>query len=206
MQTVDIKGKSYVMVHDRILFFRENYPNHSLVSEIVELKEGRCVIKASILDADKVVVATGHAYEMEGSTFINKTSYIENCETSAWGRALGNLGVGIDASIASAEEVANAIKQQEAPKKGKVAQEKFAAERCTEEQVQDLYGEGEKLGMTNAEVNTMAGWYKNKKKLGVQMTKDGAKSLITDFPTEYALWTAAQMEPVRNAQEEDVEY
>ena len=52
------------------------------------------------------------AYEKEGSTFINKTSYIENCETSAWGRALGNLGIGIDTSIASAEEVQNAVLNQ----------------------------------------------------------------------------------------------
>jgi hypothetical protein len=45
-------------------------------------------------------------------SLVNKTSYIENCETSAWGRALGNLGIGIDASIASAEEVITAIAQQ----------------------------------------------------------------------------------------------
>jgi hypothetical protein len=44
---------------------------------------------------------------------INKTSYIENCETSAWGRALGNLGYGIQTSIASAEEVEMAIAKQE---------------------------------------------------------------------------------------------
>ena len=37
--------------------------------------------------------------------FINKSSYVENCETSAWGRALANFGIGVDSSIASAEEV-----------------------------------------------------------------------------------------------------
>ena len=73
-------------------------------------------LKAIIKNPDGVILATGLAYEKEGSTFINKTSYIENCETSAWGRALGNLGIGIDTSIASAEEVGNAIKQQNKPK------------------------------------------------------------------------------------------
>ena len=53
-----------------------------------------------------------HAYEKEGSTFINKTSYIENCETSAVGRALGFLGIGIDGSVASADEVKTAILNQ----------------------------------------------------------------------------------------------
>ena len=58
------------------------------------------------------VRATGYAYEKEGSTFINKTSYIENCETSAIGRALGIFGIGIDGSVASAEEVRNAKANQ----------------------------------------------------------------------------------------------
>jgi predicted Fe-Mo cluster-binding NifX family protein len=62
------------------------------------------------------------AYEKEGSTFINKTSYLENCETSACGRALGMAGFGIDVSIASFEEVSNAIAQQEDQKETKAEQ------------------------------------------------------------------------------------
>ena len=58
-------------------------------------------------------MATGLAQEKENSSFINKTSFVENCETSAWGRALGNLGIGIDTAVASAEEVKNAILNQE---------------------------------------------------------------------------------------------
>jgi hypothetical protein len=56
-------------------------------------------MKASIFDKNDRLIATGTAYEKESSSFINKTSFIENCETSAWGRALGNLGIGIDNSI-----------------------------------------------------------------------------------------------------------
>jgi hypothetical protein len=66
-------------------------------------------MKASIFDKNDRLIATGTAYEKESSSFINKTSFIENCETSAWGRALGNLGIGIDNSIGSADEVKNAI-------------------------------------------------------------------------------------------------
>lgn len=117
MKTVNIKGKEYVEVNERIKYFREKYKNWSLTSKIISLKEGVCVIRAVIRDENGVVKATGLAYEKESSSFINKTSYIENCETSAWGRALGNLGIGIDASIASADEVQNAQRNQEdAPK------------------------------------------------------------------------------------------
>jgi hypothetical protein len=89
----------------------------SLTSELIDLTENRCVIKASVTDEKDKVIATGIAYEVMGSSYINKTSFIENCETSAWGRALGNLGIGIDTSIASAFEVNNAIKQQDSKPK-----------------------------------------------------------------------------------------
>lgn len=108
---VNIKGKSYVTVAERLKAFREKYPDYALLTEIVELTEERVVMKASIQYGDEVI-ATGHAYEDKNSTFINKTSFIENCETSAWGRALANLFGAYD-DIASADEVANAVKQQE---------------------------------------------------------------------------------------------
>ena len=120
MKTIDIKGKPYIEVNERLKEFRSNpkYDGYSLESEFIELENGVCTIKAIIKNAQGVVIATGFAQEKESSSFINKTSYIENCETSAWGRALGNLGIGIDTSIASAEEVLNAIKNQE-PKEQK---------------------------------------------------------------------------------------
>ena len=121
--TVNLKGKEYVMVNDRILAFKKLYPSWAIVTERVKLSEGICVIKATILNEDGEPMATGHAYEKEGSSFINKTSYIENCETSAVGRALGLLGIGIETSIASAEEVANAIKQQKEDKPLPTAQD-----------------------------------------------------------------------------------
>ena len=119
LKTINIHGKNYVEVNERVKYFRENYKGWSLISELIDLTENRCVIKASITDQKDKVIATGIAYEVMGSSYINKTSFIENCETSAWGRALGNLGIGIDTSIASAFEVNNAIKQQETKLKTK---------------------------------------------------------------------------------------
>ena len=119
LKTINIHGKNYVEVNERIKYFRENYKGWSLISELIDLTENRCVIKASITNEKDKVMATGIAYEVMGSSYINKTSFIENCETSAWGRALGNLGIGIDTSIASAFEVNNAIIQQETKPKTK---------------------------------------------------------------------------------------
>ena len=70
------------------------------------------VVRASIKNDEGVEVASGYAHEKQNSSFINKTSFIENCETSAWGRCLGNFGIGVDESVASADEVANAINNQ----------------------------------------------------------------------------------------------
>lgn len=116
IKTTDIKGKDYAEVNQRIKAFRMLCPNGTISTEIVSLENSVCIIKASVFDDDKLL-GTGTAYEKEGSTFINKTSYIENCETSAVGRALGMLGIGIDASVASYEEVANAQKQQKEDEK-----------------------------------------------------------------------------------------
>ncbi len=112
LKTVDIKGKQYVQVNDRIKYFRENFKGYSLQSEIISLDDVACVIRASILNEKQEIVAHGIAREKNGDSFINKTSYVENCETSAWGRALGNFGIGIDNSVASSDEVATAIENQ----------------------------------------------------------------------------------------------
>ena len=113
LQTVDVKGKNYVEVNKRVMAFRELEPNGSILTEIISLENGVVVMKATVSSGEGQVLGTGFAYEKESSSYINKTSYIENCETSAVGRALGFCGIGVDTSIASAEEVTNAIQQQE---------------------------------------------------------------------------------------------
>lgn len=113
-KTTNIKGKEYVEVNERIKFFRleDKYKGWSLATEMVHLDDNSCVIRAVISDEKGSIIATGFAQEDKSSSFINKTSYVENCETSAWGRALANLGIGIDTSIASSNEVAIAIAKQ----------------------------------------------------------------------------------------------
>ena len=112
IKTTDIKGKDYAEVNQRIKAFKMVYPNGTIYTKMKSNVDGVCVFKAYIYDGDKLL-GTGYAYEKEDSTFINKTSYIENCETSAVGRALGMCGFGIDTSVASAEEVQNAIANQD---------------------------------------------------------------------------------------------
>lgn len=115
-KTTNIRGKQYVEVNERIKFFRqeEQYKNWTLMSEFTHLDADVAVCKATIADDKGRVVSTGHAHEERGSSNINKTSFVENCETSAIGRALAMLGIGIDTSIASANEVEEAIAKQQA--------------------------------------------------------------------------------------------
>lgn len=113
IKTTDIKGKEYAEVNQRIKAYRMVYPTGTIRTEMMSNENGVCIFRATVTDEDDNILATGTAYEKEGSTFINKTSYIENCETSAVGRALGMCGFGIDTSVASAEEVQNAITNQE---------------------------------------------------------------------------------------------
>ena len=131
-KTTNIRGKQYVEVNERIKFFRqeEQYKNWSLITEFTVLDDAQCVCKASIADPEHRIISVGHAHEVQGSSNINKTSYVENCETSAIGRALAMLGIGIDTSIASANEVSDAIAKQESPttKKIKQVQEKLDTE------------------------------------------------------------------------------
>ena len=108
IQTVDIRGKEYAEVAQRVMAFRKIEPNGEILPEMIFNENGTCIFKASIIDGDGKTLAVGHACEREGVGSINKLSHIENCETSAVGRALGFCGIGSAASIASADEVKNA--------------------------------------------------------------------------------------------------
>ena len=112
LRRTNIKGKDYIEVNQRILAFWELYPNGRITTELLADDGKRCTFKASVYDGDNLL-ATGHSFEFQGAGMINKTSYVENCETSAVGRALGMLGIGVTESIASADEVQAAIEHQE---------------------------------------------------------------------------------------------
>ena len=115
-KTTNIRGKQYVEVNERIKFFRQEdqYKGWGIHTDINMLDGDQCLCKCTIVNEDGEVIAQGHAHEVKSSSNINKTSHVENCETSAVGRALAMLGIGIDTSIASSNEVQEAIaKQQE---------------------------------------------------------------------------------------------
>ena len=105
-------------VNERLKEFRKLFKDYSLTSEIIELTPEVCTIKAVITDDKGVVRATGLAQELRNNamSLVNKTSYVENCETSAWGRALGNFGIGIDSAICTADELLMAMNAQQADK------------------------------------------------------------------------------------------
>ena len=115
IKTTNIKGKEYAEVNQRIKAFRMVYPHGRIETNMLSNEGGMCVFRATVGDGEETL-GTGHAYEKESGSFINKTSYIENCETSAVGRALGMAGFGIDTSVCSAEELGNALANQEANK------------------------------------------------------------------------------------------
>ena len=116
MKTVNIKGKNYVQVNERVKAFRGNaeWKGWSIVTTVHTLTDDVCVMQATIRNSSDQIIATGWAREVrnDASSMVNKTSYVENCETSAVGRALGFLGIGIDENICSAEELAFALQAQ----------------------------------------------------------------------------------------------
>ena len=86
-------GKTYHDVSQRIEAFRAFHPRHQIKSDMIANDGKMVVFKASIFDPDGKELATGHAEEVRGSTQVNKTSALENCETSSIGRALAQMGL-----------------------------------------------------------------------------------------------------------------
>ena len=108
---VDIKGKTYLTVALRVANFRAEHPDWGIVTHIHAVDDAVVIMQASIYNAEGRVIGTGYAEEHRASSQINRTSALENCETSAIGRALAACGYG-GTEYASANEVENAIHQQ----------------------------------------------------------------------------------------------
>ena len=188
MKSVDIKGKSYMEVNQRIKAFRMLCPNGSIRTEMISNESGVCIFRAVIFDGEGNLLGTGTAYEKEDSSFINKTSYIENCETSAVGRALGMCGFGIDVSVASAEEVQNAINNQgtiETEEEAKALKITFG--KHNGKTIGQIYDEGEEKYLTWLFDNTND---ENMKKAVsiltglVEATPEETKEIVKDMPIQ----------------------
>jgi len=114
MKSVNIKGKEYITVNERLIFFRSQpqYKGWRISEDVVSLDDKEGLFKVTIINPDGFEMAVAHAQEYRDSSYINKTSFVENGFTSALGRALGYLGIGIDTAIASADEVQTAVVNQ----------------------------------------------------------------------------------------------
>ena len=108
---VPIHGKQYFTVARRINDFREQHPDYGIHTEILSVNEETVVCRAVITDSEGRQLSSGIAEENRRASKINSTSAVENCETSAVGRALAFFGLA-GTEIASADEVAGAINQQ----------------------------------------------------------------------------------------------
>ena len=107
-KAIDIKGKKYVLVSDRVQYFNENYPNGSIITNLVSEPTSEMIIIQAIVRPDikeSMRQFTAYSQAVIGDGMVNKTAALENAETSAVGRALGFMGIGVIESIASADEM-----------------------------------------------------------------------------------------------------
>lgn len=114
--------KDYIDVAQRVKAFRRAYPMGFIITDIISAGEGVVTTRTEVgyyEEGQRIVIASGTANEVQSASQINQTSYIEVCETSSTGRALGYAGFGIDAGIASADEMRTALKQQEMAEESK---------------------------------------------------------------------------------------
>lgn len=113
---VNIHGREYYTVAERVQQLNKEVgrDKYSLITTIVSNTDGVLIMKANLQIGDQVYI--GHSLEREGSSQINKTSHLENAETSAIGRALAAAGF-LGHEYASANEVENAVHQQDKPVK-----------------------------------------------------------------------------------------
>lgn len=156
MTKTDIKGSDYAPVNERIKAYRKVYPTGSIITKIEEVKDDYVRIRVEVTDEQDRVIATGTASEtLTGDAkkdYINKTSMIENCETSAAGRALGFAGFGVDKAVASAEDIE---RNKENSKRFEIAKGVFVKESdailVVKNSINDLC---RKMGLVKAELES----------------------------------------------------
>ena len=176
---VRIHGKEYLTVARRINDFRSQHPDYGVHTEILSIDESTVVCRAIITDANGRQVSSGIAEEHRRASKINQTSATENCETSAVGRALAFFGMA-GTEIASADEVAGAIAQQNAPQNDWLAEHNKALQENFWE-VAEI-----KQAIREDDLMTAAG-----------LLADMSEEVMTALwvaPTKGGIWTTAERE------------
>lgn len=178
IKTTKIGKKEYVEVDERIRLFWELHPNWTILTEMVYNCEENlvCIFKCKIIDENDVIRATGHAREFQADkkSMVNKTSHVENCETSAIGRALGIKGIITEYGIASADEVRNAIEQGKAMDK--------EAEEAEQDKVIEIVTDAAKKKVED-------------EKSGVDIASDYASTTLTKNATDEQLASITGKKP-----------
>ena len=166
-----IQGRAYTPVYFRVNEFREKNPDWSIHTKIITHNETEIVVSADIIDEKGNVRATGHARELNNdpSCLLNKHSGIENCETSAVGRALANLGIGTEQMFASQDEI-NVAKLKE---------------------MKDLFSKKETESKTLPTANEMLIFF-NKARRITQNMYDSAREYYTNYVVNSKMWKATE--------------
>jgi len=182
-KAIDIKGKKYVQVSDRVMYFNEVYKNGNIETKLLsEIDNNRVVIKAYVTPdvANPARVFTAYSQEVVGDGMVNKTSALENAETSAVGRALGFMGIGIIEGIASADEVHKAQNNHQ-------AQSHNNYDAPSDKQLELIKKLKEQRGWTSAEIVAELNMGEIK-----TLTKNDAKRII-----DFLLGAPSQLPPVQ---------
>ena len=107
IEKMKLGSKGYAPTNERIIAYRKVYPMGRIETTIEEIREDYVRTRTVVTDEEDNIIASGTASETNnGKNMVNKTSMLENCETSSVGRALGFAGFGADTAIASAEDMA----------------------------------------------------------------------------------------------------
>jgi len=176
-KTGEVTETAYMMVKDRITDFRKDHPEWPLITHLEKMEGGNVVFSCKVKNDKGEIIATGWAWETVSSGYINKYSAVENCETSAIGRALANLGYGTDGAYASYEEMQKAVDDETKDilfellrtstfdDEQKVFYEKQIKE-CTISEVSDLFDL-----MTNNQLEPMEGGHIKQKDIQLKLDK-----------------------------------
>jgi hypothetical protein len=111
-KAINFKGKDYVLVKDRVIYFNETYSDGCITTELLSDYDSEMVVFRAMVYPDglegRFFTGYSQARWNDTSSFVNRSSAMENAETSAVGRALAMMGIGVIDSVASVDEITKA--------------------------------------------------------------------------------------------------
>ena len=105
----------YETVAQRLERFWTAFPHGQIVTNMMHYDASTVIFRCEAFDNDGRLISTGWAEEVLGSSPVNKTSFLENCETSSVGRCVSNSGLGHTGERASMEEMSKVNRVNTAP-------------------------------------------------------------------------------------------